>query len=69
MKHVTAGRMSRLCVYEQLSDAAQDSGLLVWLMDGNLDAPEHIPCGSVRSGHRTYQSTRFGTYSTTSRSK
>lgn len=43
---VTAGRESRLAVYSILAADYQDSGLLAAMMDGNLDAPAHMPAGS-----------------------
>jgi hypothetical protein len=36
-------------VYDNLAYAYQDSGLLGALMDGTLDAPEHMPAGAVQA--------------------
>ena len=46
---VTGGRAARLMVYDHLAYAYQDSGLLGALMDGTLDAPEHMPAGAARA--------------------
>lgn len=48
-RNVTAGRQSRLAVYERLADAYQDSGMLCHLMSGNLDAPCSMPAGAQAS--------------------
>jgi hypothetical protein len=45
LRHITAGRASRLAVSSALAFDYQDSGFEDALTVGNLDAAEHVPAG------------------------